>query len=568
LIVVLVTGCGRKPVQEPSAVEKVPPAGGVEVRVGGPEADEGGRLAFTITVVHEGRKPSDVAPFHVGGGEWTFFDCRAGADPEAVFTVGVWAKGSADGAPVAWGRAVLAVRDREAGRRFVALFHKSFAGTMPKPRKQHHLPKPLFINTAALGEDLNRETQGGFSGKGGGWTATKWFPEHDDCSGEVYFNFNLGQRRGEFSEKDAGYRDDLLALFASALRDGPRPQRTPANDPNLTLIGPKIGQPRKLLPRLASQYLFSPDGLFAVYQDGPTVLALAAGRPAATAVEVARFNHAPWEVHVVGADLTLLVQEGVPKEPGVKSSTDPMRVWWVEPKSNGKKLLRGPQQGLNLAEAPVSPNRRYVAFYEWRTDPGGKGRTKVLLTLDRKRGGTKVFSLKGKDLSLVGWRKTGSGLRGVAVTNRWRLDKEAPEAFLLDPSTGKLEHQGGVDTTAEIDDLVSPDKAHWVRVGKGELVFTGGKGKRLFVLHEDDRRFVGQECVEWVSPRYLKFNGPRLALIDVTTMKMCFPASADGGKHEGHSYKFSSDFRWVLYQGKRSDGEGLFLAPVELPRGE
>jgi hypothetical protein len=57
-----------------------------------------------------------------------------------------------------------------------------------------------------------------------------------------------------------------------------------------------------------------------------------------------------------------------------------------------------------------------------------------------------------------------------------------------------------------------------------------------------------------------------LALIDVTTMKMCFPASADGTKFGSNSYKFSSDFRWVLYQGERSDGEGLFLAPVEMPR--
>jgi hypothetical protein len=64
----------------------------------------------------------------------------------------------------------------------------------------------------------------------------------------------------------------------------------------------------------------------------------------------------------------------------------------------------------------------------------------------------------------------------------------------------------------------------------------------------------------------LKFNGPRLALIDVTTMKMCFPKLADGAKFGSHSYKFSSDFRWVLYQGEGADGGGLFLAPVEVPK--
>jgi hypothetical protein len=65
----------------------------------------------------------------------------------------------------------------------------------------------------------------------------------------------------------------------------------------------------------------------------------------------------------------------------------------------------------------------------------------------------------------------------------------------------------------------------------------------------------------------MKFNGARLALIDVTTMKMWFPTSADDGQFPAHSYKFSADFGWVLYEGEGIDGEGLFLAPVEMPDG-
>ena len=93
----------------------------------------------------------------------------------------------------------------------------------------------------------------------------------------------------------------------------------------------------------------------------------------------------------------------------------------------------------------------------------------------------------------------------------------------------------------------------------------GGKRHR-FGFHEDDRRFVGPECIVWVSPRYLKFNGKRLALIDVTRMKMSFPALADGARLGSHSYQFSSDFRWALFQREASDGEGLFLVPVEMPK--
>jgi hypothetical protein len=429
------------------------------------------------------------------------------------------------------------------------------------------VPKPLFINTAILGKKLDREAGGGFVGEGGGWTATKWFLEQDGRSGEVYFNYNLSKRQGEFSEKDAEYGDDLLAIFASALRDGPRPERTPENDPNLTRIGPKIGRPRKLLSRLASHYSFSPKSRFAVYQDTATIFALAIDRPDSKPFEIGRFDHSPWEIRVLDEDLNLLVQEGIPEMPGVKSSVDPMRIWWVDPKNKKKKLLQGPEKDLNLAEAAISPDQRYVAFDQWRGL--AKERTKLLHILDRESGMAKVVESQGKDLSLVAWKTTEAGLRAVAVTNRWLFDKnKSSESYLINPATGMMQRQENVDARLEIDNLLSPDGKHRVRVDKDDLIVTdvASGQKRRFVFHEDDRRFIGEECIEWVSPRYLKFNGPRLALIDVTTMKMCFPSSADGAKFGSHAYKFSSDFRWVLYQGETSDGEGLFLAPVEMPR--
>ena len=252
----------------------------------------------------------------------------------------------------------------------------------------------------------------------------------------------------------------------------------------------------------------------------------------------------------------------------MKSSGDPMRIWWVDGKTKEKKLLQGPEKDLNLAEAPVSPDHRYVALHQWKDNPGGKGRTRFLQILDRESGEVKVCESQGKDLYLIGWRETETGLRGIAVTNRWQFDKkEVSELYLVDPTTGKSSFRSNVDARLEIDNPLSPDGKHRVRVGKDELVVTDlGDGKqRRFVFHEDDRRFVEPEFIEWVTPRYLKFNGQRLALIDVTTMKMCFPASADGAKFASHSYKFSPDFHWVLFQGEGSDGEGLFLARVEMP---
>lgn len=562
------SGCGGKPMPESATNDepKQPPR--AELRIGG-DRDEPRHLPFKIMAVHEKQKPSADTPFHVKGGEWTFFDCQASSDSNVAFTVGVASKGSDGRAPVAWGRAVLIVKDRDAGARFVELFSREFAGKLPTPVKQAYVPGPLSIGTAILGHNLHREDQGGFSGEEGDWIATKWFPEHDGRSAEVYFNYNQDKRQGEFSEKEAEYADGLVAIFASALRDGPRPERTPENDPNLTRIGPTIGRPRKLLSGLSSHYSFSPSGRFAVYQDDKRIFALPIDQPNGKPSEAVHFDHSPWEVRVLNDDLDCIVREGIPKESGVKSSGDPMRIWWVDGKRKVKKLLRGPKEDLGLAEAPVSPDQRYVVLDQWQEATPQEGRTKELHILDRESGQSSICKLKAKNPSAIGWQKSEAGLRVVVVTNRWHFDKNATsELYLADPATGKVERQKNVDPRLEIDNPLSPDGKHRVRADKDELIVTDVKdGKqRRFVLHEDDRRFAGEECIEWVSPRYLKFNGARLALIDVTTMKMCFPVSADGAKIGSHSYKFSSDFRWVFYQGERSDGEGLFLAPVEMSR--
>jgi len=568
VVTFLYTGCGKTPMpQSPTNGEpnQLPKA---QVKIGD-DQDEARHLALKITAVHEKQKLSKEAPFYTKGGDWTFFDCLVSSDPSVVFTVGVLRKSAADNVPSAWGKALLIVKNREVGARFVELFAKAFGGKLPKSIRQAHVIERLAINTAILGHYMNREDKGGFSGERGNWTATKWFPEHDGLSGEVYFNYNLASRQGEFSEKDPDYADDLVAIFASAFRDGPRPERTPENDPNLTRIGPKIGRPHKLLPRLASHYSFSPKGKFAVFQDRETIVALTPNQADGKPFEIIRFDHSPWTLHVVDEDLNLVVQEGIPEIPSAKSSADPMRIWWVDGKKHQKKLLRGPEKDLNLAEHPFSPDQRYIVLSQWQGDPRKEGRSKVLFIFNRETGKTSICKSKKKGLSVIGWKQIKGGLRLAVISNRWLFDKnETSELYLADPANGALERQENVDARFEVDNPVSPDGKHRVHVGKDELVVTDvASGKQsLFAFHEDDHRFVCPECIDWVNPLYLKFNGPRLALIDVTTMKMCFPSTADGAKLASHAFTFSPDFRWVMYQGETSDGEGLFLAPIEMPK--
>jgi hypothetical protein len=433
LAILLLAGCAGNAVpQAPVDPEpKRPPQ--AEIRIGG-DQDEERQLPFKITAVHERQNPSTDAPYHARGGEWTYFDCQADGFPDVAFTVGLMSKSGAGNTPAAWGNAVLIVNDREAGSRFVESFGKAFSGKIPTPLKQAHVPRPLSINTAILGVGLARAEKGGFSGDRGGWTATKWFPESEGCSGEIYFNYNLAERRGEFSEKDADYGDDLVAIFASALRDGPRPERTPENDPNLTSVRPTIGEPRRLMSRSTGHDSFSPKSRFAVYQDGTTIYALSLVQPDAKPFEVVRFDHSPWTVRVLDDDLNLLVQEGVAETPGIRSSGDPMRIWWVDGKGKEKRLLRGPMKGLDLVEEPASPDQRYVAYSQWQGDAQRGARSKVLHILDRQSETSKICESNAQDLSIIGWKKVQAGFRLVALTDRWQLDKQkTSELYLADP---------------------------------------------------------------------------------------------------------------------------------------
>lgn len=560
-------GCGTKPAKPVHHVDAAGAQQGqrVQFRVGDQELPEV-HLPFKILEVYQNQKPMDIPPFHSDGGDWTFFDCQA--DSNISFVVGTVSKTTENGQPSSWGKAILAVADNESGRRFVEAISKAFGGTLPPPSNTLQTPVPLLINTAILGEDLVREDGGGFSGEGGGWTATKWFPSTDLTEAEVYFNFRLDQGQGEFSEKDADYADDLVSILASALRDGPRPPRTPENDPNLTLRGPKIGTSRKLLSRRTSLNTFTMDSRFAVFQDSTQTKALPLNEAAAEPIEIANFDYSPWQIRLVNDDMDLLVEEGVPEQPGVKSSADPMRIWWVDQKTMEKKLLRGPEKELRLSESSVSPDLRFVALDQYQTDPDDRARFKVIHFLDRTSGTTNTVKLAKTDLSLVNWRDTEAGIRAVGITNRWGFDKDQPsQSYLIDPVSGEMELQEQ-SLPSDSASLLSPDGKHRVQVAEGELIVidVASGEKRQFKLHEEDRPFISEDCVDWVSSNYLKFNGSRLALIDVTTMKMSFPESENGTRFPSHAFTFSPDFRWVLYQGEDANEQGLFLAPVELPK--
>jgi hypothetical protein len=266
----------------------------------------------------------------------------------------------------------------------------------------------------------------------------------------------------------------------------------------LTRAGPTIGKPIRLLSRRPFDYQFSPLNRFVVYQDHSTIFAVPLDKPNGQPFEVVRFENSYCTVHVLDKELTLLVAESVAEQPGVINGADPTQIWWVDHKAGTKKAIRGPEKFLDLCTKPTSPDHRFIAMKQRRETTDGKGHVTAFIFLDRDTKKEKLVEIPGTDLSVIEWKKADSGWRAVVASNRSTLNKKkSDEWYLIDPVTGDMRQPKQGDPYFEIDNPLSPDGAHRVRVEKDELVVTelaNGKERR-FVFHEDDRRHVGEGCI-------------------------------------------------------------------------
>jgi len=126
LLVACLVGCHR---QLPAPVSTSPPskpkvtgeavgskdAPLIETRVPGGGREEWGELAFDIQRIYSNQKAAESAPWHVDGGDWTFFDCQVPASPPIAFIVGVHSR-SRVGKTYAWGEATILVPNPEIGQ--------------------------------------------------------------------------------------------------------------------------------------------------------------------------------------------------------------------------------------------------------------------------------------------------------------------------------------------------------------------------------------------------------------------------------------------------------------------
>ena len=589
------------------------------------------RLKFTIKNVRRDRKVTAQPPYHEDGGTWTVFDCHViggggggGAPSPAVFTVAVDTPArvkDAGDVPIAFGNMMVLPPGGANGQNLVVALARAFQHDPPAPRATKTPLVPARFRTAHLGDGMQAHPDGGYGGSGGNWSATKWFCNAAGYEAEVFFNYNLVDGVGEFAEKDSDYRDDLLNVLALVMRDGPRPPRTPENDPNLATAGPRVEDLRPIPNSNDAQFLFSPGGKRLVvhkFEPGKSVAFMIDPAKPAEQTQVAQLEGWMSDVICFDADVTrVAVEEQMVKDLKSFSGDAARRIWIIVRATGQRKRVEGPwgdAGSLFADQSPLAPDGRYLVIHSLTptAKPGASAPGEAALGTENARprprrqamwhfynvaSGASVQAklpvAPDEDVEMIGWTGGGGGgggasLRAVMKTgDRFDDDERPRQTLLVDPTTGTTAHSSV--QPASFDPFLSPDgrlRMSLTPRKRLDVLDTSGGRLRTFTFHEDDRRFAEDgSAFEWLSARYIRFDAQRPGFIDVRTMKLSYlprtggtaatQGSEDGGgEDDGPYFRYSPDFRWAVTRGGGGGGggdgggagdSGLLIGRVVLP---
>jgi hypothetical protein len=536
-----------------------------------PRSLDAGYLPLQITEVYTNASPSNAAPWHTNGGNWTFFDCAAGRFGKVHFTVGLRDMPQTGNEPITWNEGLLgvAVADDASGADLVQLVAESFH--QPLPEKRTGRPAGVIrFSVAVLGTARTQQAGGGFvAAPPGDWTTTRLFIDVDGYAAQVYFNYNVREKRGEFSEYSPDCRPNLLLQLAAGLRDGPLPERTLENDPNLTPDGPQFTDWQMVARGRLNAAALSADGrhLFYVrnYEEGPSAVGVADVDKPDRGGEVARFSHRLGSLRPLpGSSGNVLVIEYVDAVTDKPALGPRQLLRLLDPKTGNAEEIRGSwgETDWSLGPKAISPDGRFVVLSKWTARPGSPLGDLSLHVLDLGSRKTVVLTVPNQSLTLAAWKGEASALKALVFTGF--ADEANPSvrrAYLADPLTGRLDR----DPTppAELDTLWtrSPDglrKAEFFAPDELRITDLASGARRTFTLHPADQGYLEGDQARWVSSRYLFFAGRRPALIDADTLKMNFPMPKDDTVWPE---AFTPDFAHVV---GRSPG-GLFIGRVVIP---
>lgn len=519
-----------------------------------PGIAHGPRVTFVIDKVYEKQEPTSSAPWHGAGGNWTFFDAHT--DAGARFGFGFSHKPGKDG--FAFGKAMWTVPDPNMGGQLVSSFARVFDAKVPPPTPQHDL-HPLPFSLAVLGDHIGRSDEG-FSGAGD-WFATKLFLQRTGLEAEIFFNFNLVDKTGEFAQKDSDYAEDLVQFMARELRDGPLPPQTPENDARITLTGPKLDDFRPLTPPDATFQSFEAKSTRLLYslKDGAgTKLISVALEGPPQEVELVRLENDLSDVSCAPSDDPCLVEGVKHKEPNTFSGSDPTQLLLVQRAAKKVVPLVGPwgEHG-STTKASVSPDGKQVALSSMHERKAGKSWFHSLHFVSVDDPAVQVAYAHGEDwLDVVGWHGSGAELRAVVRIGQAYDKEQVPAWLLVDPRSGAETPLTGDDPSIP-DETLSPDgKLRYSCNKDQELLFTElSTGKvRRFPIDARERHAFAEDCeLAWRGPRFLEFSPERTAFIDVESLKLSFPFPENEAENaDPINPEYDPTFTWAAFtQGKR-----------------
>ena len=537
-------GCKKPPGMEVAGDGGAAVDGGLRAGDGGINYAEPGiakapQVTFTIEQVFVAQKPSTTAPWHEAGGTWTFFDAKTSDDTRFGFGFNV-------GKPMggmAEADVMLTVADRENGVKLVSSLATRFKGRVPAEKPAQPLaPRPF--KAVVLGADMKRSASG-FDGTGGGYHATKLFLQRPGIEAELYFNFSLAEKSGMFAEKDAEYADDVVEFIASELRDGPRPKRTAATDPNMSDHGPRIRWLRDLPGNAFGMSTDRDRFWMAEPVPGGGVKVVSVGfAKEGDGKELLRVPHLLGALRC-GGELCL-AEDLQPKDPRFASGDDPRAIILFDTKAGIGKVFKGPWARPALPSVAVSPRGDLFVVSDAVPDLGAKNPFKHVLYLGDRAGVVKGPVDLGPDPWEVTSLDASAKATRVVVRKGSAVEKNATLSHVaIDSATLAITPAVGPARPLEL--ILSPDGKHTVECLAGTLVVrdVATKVEKRFPIHEDDRAAISASCVSWANNRYLMYQANSRGFVDVETMKLSEAFAKDDGANVD-SLEFDKTFTYAI----------------------
>ena len=493
---------------------------------------------------------------------WTAMHCVADDDPAAQFDVAI----GADTLPPSrlessFGTHVLLPQAVDAGRHMVAAFAASNAQPVPDEASSQPL-QPTKLTAMRIADHLGGpETH--YARNGGNWTMYQWSIVGDGLQDVIYFSCDLSAGKAQLSHKSEPYNADALSMLATALRDGPRPTRSPKNDPTFTDQSPTLADERPIEGSAQSRPVFVSGGkLLILVPEKPNQPLRGIILPLTKPPMILAGGLEGSITRAIGLDADgnrLLIQLSEMSSVFKTNSRLVSRMWIVDRPNNSRHEVTGPwgtNGGLAGGELSVSPDGRYAIIHGWSAQMLDRSASAELYVCDLQSGASRQVSVDLKEPNVLSWASPSR-----AIVGNLELDDDSTAATQnqeIDCTAGTA-RSAAAATVNNAWSLTSPSGRCRVELMPKQsitVIDSRNGERRTLAFQSADRRYANAGGFDFLSDRYLRFYAEKPMFIDVATMKVGVLPVWPGAGAVSPSY--SPDFKWAW----TTDRSGIRIARV------